>query len=200
MHVSSILYRATHLCFPPPRAGEGGREATEGGTLRENETRSRTNAKRLRRQLTSAETILWSHLRRDMFLGLRFRRQHPIGPYIADFACTAAQLVVEIDGGTHSTPAEQNHDRRRDAYLRMHGWRIIRVTNTDVYKKLDSVMDYIAVNVEKVRKVPPPSRRMRGSQTPPSVRQSASASPDTVGRKSPLVISVRPPPVNGGGK
>ena len=96
--------------------------------MRENETRSRAYAKRLRRQLTSAETILWSHLRRDMFLGLRFRRQHPVGPFIADFACTAARLIVEIDGGTHFRPAETSHD---------------------------SVLDYIAVNVEAVRKVPP---------------------------------------------
>src|SRR5579872_4702170 len=126
--------------------------------MRENESRSRQFAKRLRGQLTDAETILWSHLRRDMFFGLRFRRQHPIGPYIADFACTAARLVIEIDGGTHSTPEEVRHDLRRSAYLRKQGWRIIRVTNTDVYKNLDSVLEYIAVNVERVRKVPPPSR------------------------------------------
>ena len=109
--------------------------------MRENEARSRQFAKRLRWQLTSAETILWSHLRRDMFLGLRFRRQHPIGPYIADFACTAARLVIEIDGGTHSTPEEASHDRRRDAYIRKQGWRIIRVTNGDVYRQLGSVLD-----------------------------------------------------------
>ena len=135
--------------------------------MRENEVRSRQMARRLRRQLTAAETILWSELRRQTFFGLRFRRQHPIGPYIADFACIAAHLVIEIDGGTHSTPAEANHDRKRTTYLRKQGWRTIRVTNTDVYEKLSSVLDYIAVNVETVRKIPPPSRRKRGSPPPP---------------------------------
>src|SRR5437016_2315193 len=76
--------------------------------------------------------------------------KHPIGPYVADFACVPARLIVEVDGETHSTVAELAHDQRRDAYLRTRGWYVFRVTNEDVYKSLDSVLDGI------VRFLPPP--------------------------------------------
>lgn len=102
--------------------------------------------------MTDAETILWSRLRRDAVMGHRFRRQHPIGPYVADFACVTANLVVEIDGATHSRDAEVAHDRRRDAFLRARGWRVFRVQNSDIYKNLDGVLEGIA------RHVPPPRR------------------------------------------
>jgi very-short-patch-repair endonuclease len=131
--------------------------------MREDETSSRPLAKHFRRNLTPAEARLWSHLKRHGIHGLSFRRQHPIGPYVADFACVGARLVVEVDGGTHSTPEQLAHDRRRDGFLRKSGWRIIRVSNVDVYKKINSVLDYIARHVEPFRKVPPPS----AAQTPP---------------------------------
>ena len=103
--------------------------------------------------MTDAEIILWSGLRHDAVCGRRFRRQHPIGPYVADFACVPVLLIVEVDGDTHSTPAELAHDRSRDAYLRARGWHVFRVTNEDVYKNLDSVLDGI------VRLLPPPGLR-----------------------------------------
>ena len=78
-----------------------------------------------------------------MIDGHHFRRQHPIGPYVADFACVIAKLVVEVDGGTHSTDQEQAHDRRRDAYLRRQGWRVCRVWNDDVYRNTEGVLDAI---------------------------------------------------------
>src|SRR6202166_4199115 len=88
-------------------------------------------ARALRRRLTNAETILWSKLRHGVG-GMRFRRQHPIGPYIADFACIRARLVVEVDGATHSSDEERLHDARREAFLRSQSWQIIRVTNVEV--------------------------------------------------------------------
>ena len=118
--------------------------------MRRGERRSRPFAKYLRRRMTDAEVILWSRLRRETVHGKRFRRQHPIGPYIGDFVCVPAWLVVEVDGATHSSDAEQTHDRRRDAYLRDRGWRVFRVTNDDVYKNLDAVLEGIA------RQIPPP--------------------------------------------
>ena len=99
-------------------------------------------ARALRRKLTNAETILWSRLREGAG-GMRFRRQHPIGPYIADFACIWARLVVEVDGATHGSDEEQMHDARREAYLRSRSWRIIRLTNYAVYKSLDRVLEVI---------------------------------------------------------
>jgi very-short-patch-repair endonuclease len=100
------------------------------------------HARALRRKLTKAETILWSRLR-DGIGGMRFRRQHPIGPYIADFACIRARLVVEVDGATHGSDEERRHDARREAYLRSRSWRIIRVTNDAVYHSLARVLELI---------------------------------------------------------
>ena len=112
--------------------------------MRENEINARTLAKRLRRSLTRAETILWVRLRRKGVNGQRFRRQHPIGPYVADFACVAARLVVEVDGATHGTDEERAHDARRDAFLRRNGWRVMRVQNHEVFRNLDDVLDAIS--------------------------------------------------------
>jgi len=94
--------------------------------------------------MTDAEVIMWSRLR-DTPFGMRFRRQHPIGPYIGDFACPMARLIVEVDGGTHSTAAELAYDQRRDAYLRRRGWRVLRVSNLDVYRNLGGVLDEISL-------------------------------------------------------
>jgi very-short-patch-repair endonuclease len=89
--------------------------------------------------MTNAEIILWSHLRRNPAHYL-FRRQHPIGPYVADFACVRQRIVVEIDGAAHSSTGEIAHGRRRNAYMKHSGWRILRVTNNDVYDNLNGVL------------------------------------------------------------
>jgi very-short-patch-repair endonuclease len=94
--------------------------------------------------MTDAETILWSRLR--AWPGLRFRRQHPIGIYIADFACVSAMLVVEVDGATHGSDAERARDAVREKYLVKRGWRIVRVWNSDVYERLEDVLDAVAVH------------------------------------------------------
>lgn len=99
--------------------------------------------------MTDAEVILWSKLRRNSADGRRFRKQHPIGPYIADFACVPARLVVEVDGETHGTDAEFAHDSKRDLYLKSHGWRVLRATNEDVYKRLDMVIEGIALHLKR---------------------------------------------------
>ena len=118
--------------------------------MRDLERESISRAKVLRSKMTDAEVILWSRLRPRTFGPYRIRRQHPIGPYIADFACVMHRLVIEVDGDTHSTDAELEHDRRRDDYLKSRGWTIFRVTNEDVYKRLDVVLEGI------VRHMPPP--------------------------------------------
>ncbi len=106
--------------------------------MRDDEGRARRFAKQLRRKLTDAETILWSRLR--YWPDVRFRRQHPIGIYIADFACVASHLVVEVDGATHSNDAEVAYDEARTLYLQERGWRVFRVTNDDVYKRLEETL------------------------------------------------------------
>ena len=97
-------------------------------------------ARQLRSKQTNAETLLWHKLRARRLAGYRFRRQHPIGPYVVDFVCLDASLVVEVDGATHEDPAR---DERRDRDLATRGFRTIRVWNSDVYENLDGVIDMI---------------------------------------------------------
>jgi very-short-patch-repair endonuclease len=92
-------------------------------------------ASELRRNATACERALWRVLR-DRQLGWRFRRQFVIGPYIVDFACPEAKLVVEADGGQHAEPGD--HDRR-DAFLGDKGWRILRFWNNDIVENRDGV-------------------------------------------------------------
>lgn len=80
------------------------------------EIEKKAMARRLRKKLTSAEALMWWRLRRE-YGDWRFRRQHPIGPYIADFACVEARLAVEIDGATHGTAEERAYDDRRTRYI-----------------------------------------------------------------------------------
>jgi len=79
--------------------------------------------------MTDAERRLWSVLRSRRLLGYKFRRQHPIGPFIADFACIGHKLIVEADGGQHDESAT---DKRRTAWLKREGWRIVRFWNNDI--------------------------------------------------------------------
>ncbi len=91
--------------------------------------------------MTPAETLLWERLRNRRLHGLKFRRQHPLGPFIADFYCAAARLVVEVDGGIHLEQQEQ--DAQRDAVLRAQGYRTLRVTNQAVLDDIEQVLHTI---------------------------------------------------------
>ena len=84
-------------------------------------------ARRLRREMTLPEVILWGRLRRGGLAGVQFRRQHPAGPYILDFYCPAARLAVELDGAAHAFPDRVQHDARRDAWLAEQGVRVLRL-------------------------------------------------------------------------
>jgi very-short-patch-repair endonuclease len=119
---------------------------------RRREQLSIPRAKQLRAAMTNAEVILWSRLRRAQLRGLHFRRQHPIGPYVADFACRRAMLVVEVDGETHHTPEQVTHDARRRWYLEQRGWCEMRVANQDVYRHLDEVIESIWRNADRQRR------------------------------------------------
>ena len=93
------------------------------------EGQKRDLARALRRNATEAERIMWRLLRDRRLAGAKFRRQVPIGPFIADFASIAHRLVVELDGGQH---AENEADARRDGFLAANGWRVMRFWNNDV--------------------------------------------------------------------
>src|SRR4051794_17937758 len=89
----------------------------------------RDRAKELRSQMTEAECKLWTRLRGKKMAGLRFRRQETIGPYIADFYCSAAKLVVELDGGQHGNDETIAYDAARTRWLNDEGFRVLRFSN-----------------------------------------------------------------------
>jgi very-short-patch-repair endonuclease len=103
--------------------------------------------------MTDAETKIWQRLRAHRFMGLSFRRQLPVGPYIVDFVCLEARLIIEIDGGQHAAD-QATYDAKRDAWLQREGFRILRCWNNDVLKNLRGVLERIA---EAVQEPPPPS-------------------------------------------
>jgi len=100
-------------------------------------------ARELRANETSAEARLWSVLRAKRLGGFKFRRQHAIGGYIADFVCLAARLVIEVDGATHGDDRE-GADIKRTAYIEKLGFRVTRVWNTEIFENLDGVTEHIA--------------------------------------------------------
>ena len=104
-------------------------------------------ARSLRRDMTEAEAKLWRELRDRRLDRIKFRRQAPIGKYVADFACLEARLIVEIDGSQHT---ESAHDAVRDAELKSRGFRVLRFWNDDVLREIDSVCDTIIAYVRDV--------------------------------------------------
>jgi very-short-patch-repair endonuclease len=95
-------------------------------------------AKKLRREMTPAEKILWQKLRTNKLNGLHFRRQQVIHGYLADFYCHQHELIVEVNGGIHETQKE--YDAERETFLRALGFRVIRLTNEEVDNDLRSVL------------------------------------------------------------
>ncbi|HEV8578726.1 MAG TPA: endonuclease domain-containing protein [Thermoanaerobaculia bacterium] len=106
-------------------------------------------AKRLRQESTTAEEALWERLRDRKFLGLKFRRQVPIGPYIADFYCHERKLILELDGGVHEEERQKAHDENRDANLSALGIKILRFTNEELLQDLDSFLERVRGHLER---------------------------------------------------
>ena len=102
-----------------------------------------------RRALTPPEARLWVRLRRRALAGLKFRRQHPVGPYVLDFYCAEAKLAVEVDGESHSHPTRMEHDRRRTAWLERHGLAVFRIAAEQVRIDLDGALVSIRLAAER---------------------------------------------------
>ena len=113
----------------------------------------RSRARALRSEMTDAERKLWQRLRAHRFQGASFRRQLPIGPYIVDFVCLDARLIIEIDGGQHAV-AEAGRDAKRNAWLRSQRFEILRFWNNDVLGNIQWVLERIAEALSELR--PPP--------------------------------------------
>jgi very-short-patch-repair endonuclease len=117
-------------------------------------------ARELRKNMTDAERLLWSRLRRRQVHGLRFRRQHPIGPFIADFACTQAGLIIELDGGQHVQARDK--DAARTRWLKQSGYHVLRFWNHDVLTQIGAVLQVIAAATQ----APPPSLPREAGEEP----------------------------------
>ena len=105
----------------------------------------------LRQAQTPAEAKLWQALRSSRLDGLKFRRQHAIGPYFADFACEALMLVIELDGGVHDDDEQVLKDHLRQQYLETLGWSVLRFPNVEVMARLSDVLDAIRAHAKLAR-------------------------------------------------
>ena len=132
------------LQSPPTFRGEGW---VGGPQVKSFRTRTKTlaKAKALRREMTEAEKKLWSKLRHRQIAGALFRKQVPVGPYIADFCCLRALLIVEVDGGQHDASPR---DEARDAWLTRNGYRVLRLWNNEVMGNIEGVLTVIAAALE----------------------------------------------------
>jgi very-short-patch-repair endonuclease len=114
-------------------------------------TRLASLARSLRRNATNAERRLWRGLRRKEVAGVRFRRQVPLGGFIADFASFDARLVIEVDGATHWTDEELARDAARTTALAAQGFAILRFTNDEVFRNLEGVLETIRLKLMELR-------------------------------------------------
>ncbi len=116
-------------------------------------------AKTLRKRTTNTEQLLWRHLRAKRFAGLKFRRQQSIGTYIVDFVCFEKKVIVELDGGQHSLPAEMQDDSRRDQWFEAQGYKVLRFWDNEVLTNIRGVLDVIWMHCLNHPPLPPlPSR------------------------------------------
>ena len=113
----------------------------------------RERARALRRAMTEAERCLWQQLRAHRFMGLKFKRQKPLGRYIVDFVCLEIGLIIELDGGQHAQ--QQAYDQRRDRCLEGQGFTVMRFWNHEVLLHMDAVLEQVRLWVEQQQPSPP---------------------------------------------
>lgn len=124
---------------------------------------TRDRARQLRREQTDAEQTLWARLRDRQLCGAKFRRQHPIGPFVTDFCCPKRKLVVELDGGQHAE--EIAADQKRSRFLEAQGYRVLRFWNNDVLSDTASVLERIAEVLGDPHPSPLPERAREKKKT-----------------------------------
>jgi very-short-patch-repair endonuclease len=134
----------------------------------QNDPRFVSLARELRRNATSAESILWRELQNRRFVEFKFRRQQNIGAFIADFYCSKLALVIELDGDSHL--GREARDGHRQAWLESKGIRVLRIFNVDLHDNLDGVMEQISR--ECLARLPAPSSNFTSeiTTTPEDIR------------------------------
>ncbi len=114
-------------------------------------------ARKLRKNQTPQEQILWNILRNRQVLGYKFRRQYPIGNYVVDFVCKENKLIIEIDGGQHNTPEGILSDENRTKYLQSVGYKILRFWNNEIDNNIEGVYQKIIEHIENTKTDPHPN-------------------------------------------
>jgi very-short-patch-repair endonuclease len=99
-------------------------------------------ARQMRQNPTDAERFLWECVR-DKRMGIKFRRQHVVGPYILDFYASSLKLAIELDGGGHAKPEQIEKDRKRDAFLSARGIRVVRIWNNELFQNPEGMLEFI---------------------------------------------------------
>ena len=121
----------------------------------------RDRARKLRRNQTEAEGKLWYLLRNRRLAGYKFKRQVPIGPFIADFACAELELIVEADGGQHAD--QRAYDEKRSRRLESDGWHVLRFWNNEILNNIEGVAETLLEAVRYLENIPSPSKPDRAS-------------------------------------
>lgn len=133
--------------IPSPPVGEGSNRKHSNITSLGEGSVKHEFARKLRREQTEVEHKLWHTLRDRRFHGIKFRRQQPVGPYIADFICFEAKLIIELDGSQHAFPENAEVERFRTAFLESDGFRVMRFWNLELKDNFDGVMETIRLAV-----------------------------------------------------
>jgi very-short-patch-repair endonuclease len=120
-------------------------------------TKLRVRSRALRRAMTDAERIVWYAVRAHRLNGASFRRQAPIGPFIVDFVCHDARLIIEVDGAQHFEAEHEKRDARRDAFLTARGYRVVRFNNHDVVTNRQGVVEAISAALAASPSLPSPA-------------------------------------------
>ncbi|MBY0477322.1 MAG: endonuclease domain-containing protein [Chitinophagaceae bacterium] len=142
--------------YPPPQGGDGGGDKAGNNLKKYGDMFEAANnlvfelAKELRRNMTEAERKLWSHLKQGIG-GLKFRRQHPLKNYIADFYCHKIKLIIEADGGIHNKPDIKQYDENREADLKEWGYEVIRFKNATILYDEENVIRKISEKVDELK-------------------------------------------------
>ncbi|MEO1310676.1 MAG: DUF559 domain-containing protein [Pseudomonadota bacterium] len=151
------------------------------------------SARRLRAAMPPAEALFWSRVKNGRLAGYRVRRQHTVGPYIADFACLEAMLVIELDGDQHGRGDAPVRDEARDRFLIQRGFDVVRFWNTEVFVNLDGVLETVLHRPEDRVRDP----AVQALKRTPRCRRSRRSGPVlNVEYRRPLrpTLSRRPPP------
>lgn len=148
-------------------------------------------AKEMRNNPTEAEQMLWNVLSGKKLGDYKFRRQHIIGQYIADFVCLKKQLIIEVDGGIHNDPIQKEHDQLRTEWLETQGYKVIRFTNQQVLHSLFEVIDVIEKTLKELKDIEVSPSETEKNQASHLQTQEAQASPLGTGGAKILMATVR---------